>query len=46
MDFKGQALFDVLSWLLVAVLGAIAFIVGYTQQEFALMAKIFGGAPS
>ena len=44
MDFKGQARFDLATWLVAALFGVLAFAVGYWQQDFELMAKIFAGA--
>jgi hypothetical protein len=43
MDLEGQALFELLSWVIVAALGLVSFVVGYVQQDFALMAKLYGG---
>jgi uncharacterized membrane protein YiaA len=42
MDFEGQKLFEHLALALLFMCGAIAFSIGYWQQDFPLMAKIYG----
>ena len=41
MDFKGQQLSERASQIIITICGIIAFIVGYAQQDFGIMMKIF-----
>jgi signal peptidase complex subunit 1 len=43
MDFKGQQLSERASQIILTICGIIAFIVGYAQQDFGIMMKIFTG---
>ena len=43
MDFKGQQLSEHASQIIVTICGIIAFLVGYLQQDFGRMMKIFTG---
>lgn len=43
MDFKGQQLSERASQIIVTLCGIFAFIVGYAQQDFGIMMKIFTG---
>jgi hypothetical protein len=42
MDFKGQELFELISWLAAIIVGMAAFASGYVKQDFSLMAAIYG----
>ena len=44
MDFKGQALFEQLSWIILAIFGILSFAVGYYEQDFGLMVQLYGGS--
>jgi signal peptidase complex subunit 1 len=43
MDFKGQQLSERASQIIITLCGIVAFIVGYAQQDFGVMMKIFTG---
>ncbi len=43
MDFRGQRLAETLGMYLVVASAVIAFLVGYWQQDFSAMMKLFGG---
>jgi len=43
MDFKGQQLSERAAQIIVTLSGIFAFIVGYAQQDFGIMMKIFTG---
>jgi Microsomal signal peptidase 12 kDa subunit (SPC12) len=43
MDFEGQARFELLGWVVLAILGAVCFVIGYAAQDFGLMCKMYGG---
>ena len=43
MDFKGQQLSERTSQIIITICGVLAFIVGYAQQDFGTMMKIFTG---
>lgn len=42
MDFKGQQLSERLGQGLVMVFAILGFLIGYIQQDFGMMMKIFG----
>jgi hypothetical protein len=42
MDFKGQELFELISWVAAIIVGILAFILGYVKQDFSLMAATYG----
>ena len=43
MDFKGQKLAETLSMYIITAFAVIAFLVGYLQQDFGSMMKLFTG---
>lgn len=42
MDFKGQAFAETVMMRLLELFGAMAFLIGYSQEDYMLMVKIMG----